>query len=234
MSTTLRSLHDWLLQAKPQGADHDPLSCPFCTSGHEGASVSTSDGGAVTGKTYTEEEFNAVLAKVSGLEAKVAELNTAAEASEADAKVAAATADLEVKVTDLQTQLDAVVLEAEAAKNSRQEILSWLDEQKLVAEQAAELDARKEERLAKVREVASFPDDYLEANADRFAAMSDESFAAVIEDWRTIASKGPAGTKGESIPANTAMIASRSDGKQADLLRDVMSMRFQGVDPRRV
>lgn len=186
-------------------------------------------------KTYTEEQYTALLAKVSDLEAKVVDLSTAAEASQMDAKIAAARAEVETKVTDLQSQLDAAVLEAEAAKNSRDAVVQWLEGEATAAQAAAELAARMDDRIAKVKEVASFPDAYVEANAERWAGMPEELFVASLEDWKTIAPKGSESTSKNGIPAVTAMTAARTDtNKGTDVLTEVLDLRFHGIDARRV
>lgn len=184
----------------------------------------------------TQEEFDALLAQVEELKGKVAELSTASVESQIDAKVAAATAELESKVTDLQTQLDASVLEAQAAKDEKESTLAFLAGVEAEATAAAELAQRKETRITQVKEVASFPDEYLEANADRFAAMSDEAFAAALEDWKTVAPKKSetANGKKEEVPSVTAMTASRTTTETVNPLREVMDLRFQGVDVRTV
>ncbi len=182
-------------------------------------------------KTYTEDEHNVVLVQVADLTAKVAELTQATTESEIDSKIAAAKADLEAQVTDLHSQLDAAVLAAQAAKDDRDNTVSYLEGEAAAVEAAAAIAARKDERLTKVKEVASFPDEYLEANADRFAAMSDEEFEKALEDWKVIAPKK--GEKKEVIPSHTAMTAARSSDTSS-LMSEVMNLRFDGIDVRNV
>lgn len=183
-------------------------------------------------KTYTQEEQDALLAQVADLTAKVAEMTDATTASLIETKVAEVTAAMDAAIAEVQAKLDTAVLEAETAKTAHDEIVAFLDA--AVADTAAkvEMEARKEERLAKVREVASFPEEYLTENADRFAAMSDEAFTAAVEDWAAIApQKSASGTK-EELPKKTAMSASRAEG--ANPLTEIMGLRFSGVDTRTV
>lgn len=182
-------------------------------------------------KTYTEDEYNALVAKVTDLEAKVSELTAATETSATDAAVAAAKVELEAQIADLQSKLDTATLEAEAAKKSHDDLVEYFEGEAAAIQAAAELEARKSERVAAVKEAASFPDEYLEANADRFAAMSDEQFEAALEDWKAIA---PKGTAKDDIPSTTAMTASRSNDSTPNVLSEVMGFRFQGVDTRTV
>lgn len=184
-------------------------------------------------KTYTEEEHKALLDTVADLTAKVAELTTASTASETDAKIAAAKAELEAQIAELQTKLDAATLEAQAAKEDRDSTVSYLESEAAAAEAAAAITARKDERIAKVKEAASFPDEYLEENADRFAAMSDEEFEKALADWAVIAPK-KAGSTDTKIPATTAMTASATTTGTESVLSEVMDLRFKGVDVRTI
>lgn len=236
MSKPLNDLHDLLLELKPEGSSHDEATCDFCLGVvNEVASASTdSSGGSVSEKTYTEAEFNALAGEVADLKGKLVELSAAAEASNVDARIAAAKAEVEAQVADLQSKLDAAVLEAEAVKTEKEAIVAFLEGEKTAAEEAAALLARKDERLAKVKEAASFPETYLAENADRFAAMSDEAFEAALEDWKAAGvKKAEAASGAGEIPDATAMTASRStDGSNP--LAEVLGLRFQGVDTRTV
>lgn len=185
-------------------------------------------------KTYTEAEYNQLAGTVSSLEAQIAELTKAAEAEAIDARIADAKAELEAQVAELQSKLDTAVLEAEAARSELDSVVSFLAAEQSAAEEAAAAEARKEERIAKVKEVASFPDEYLEANADRFAAMSEEAFEVALEDWKAIAPKSEK-TEEELLPA-TAMTAARTSTTNSDksLLREVMGLRGAGIDVRTI
>lgn len=193
-------------------------------------------------KSYTEDELRgavqaAVNLAVSEMRTELDSLKSEAHAAETaaavDARIAEAVAPLEAKVVELQTQLDAAVLEA-AAEKARADAF---EAEKVAAAEAATLEARKDERLAKVKEVANFPEEYLTANADRFVAMSDEDFEARIEDYRQIAAKA---TGTEGLPAKTALTATldggsgggAGGGKPTSAVRDLFAMRRAGVDPR--
>jgi DNA repair exonuclease SbcCD ATPase subunit len=239
MSSVLKDLHDALLEERPEGVEHDALSCPLCGDvPTETASAETTDtGGNVSDeKTYTESEYNRLAEKVSSLETQIAELSEAAEAEAIDARIAEAKADLETQVADLQSKLDIAVIEAEASRTELNDVLAFLASEEAAAEEAAALEARRDERIAKVKEVASFPDDYVEANADRFVAMSDEAFEAALEDWKTIVPKAEKSDQDE-LPAVTAMVASRSttnSNPDRGLLREVLNLREHGVDVRSI
>ena len=234
MSTDARSLHDQLLALKPAEASHDESACKWCSGTDvEIASQNPAGGLVADPKTYTEDEFNAVAGQVSALEAKVAELSSAVEADEVAAKIAEARAEVEAQVAELQTALDAKTLEAETAKAAHDEIVNFLDKAKTDAEEAAEFEALKTDRTAAVKEAAPLlPDEYISENAERFAKMDEEAFTASLEGFKAIAAKAPA-TKTE-IPATTAMTAARSNDGESNPLRDVLSLRAQGVDTRTI
>lgn len=233
MSTTLKTLHDRLLEERPDDATHVASDCPFCVDAAEIASANLTGGSVADTKTYTEEEHAALLAQVADLTAKIAELTTATATSQTDAAVAAAKAELEAQISDLQAKLDTAVLEAQAAKEDRDATVSYLEGEAAAVEAAAAIAARKDERMAKVKEVASFPDEYLTENADRFAAMSDEEFEKALEDWKVIAPK-KAGSTDDKIPAKTAMTAASTSTNTPSPLSEVMDLRFSGVDVRSV
>lgn len=223
----LQALHDMLIAKMPEGASHEADDCPVCR-----GELSDIEGGSVN--TYTEEEVLGLQTQITDLEAKVKEHAESNREAEMLAKIEEAKTESETKISELQSQLDTAVLEAEAAKQERENLLAWLEEQKVTAEEAATLVARRDERIAKVREVASFPDEHIEKNADRWARLSDEDFEAALEDWRTVSAK-----KSEGLPTASALTASREGGNSNDngetsVMRDVMRMRFIGVDPRKL
>jgi hypothetical protein len=214
----LRSLHDRLLAERPEGAEHDEDACVFCGSNDD-------DLGGGWMATFTDEELQAavdaaVADATSPLKDRIAELETTAQQGEWEQ----AKADLEARVTELEAKLDAAVLEATQAKEERDQLQADWDAEKASVEEAKTVAARRDERLQKVREVASFPDAYLEQNADRFAAMSDDDFNARLEEWTAISKPAASG----GIPKTTALTASLQDDSSAlDLLRE-----FQTSDPR--
>jgi DNA polymerase III delta prime subunit len=184
-------------------------------------------------KTYTEDELRAAVeAAVGDLRGQIDSLRASQEASEIEARIATAvgeaTEPLSAQVTELQTKLDASVIEAQNEKARA----DGLEAEKVAAAEAATLAARKDERVAKVAEVANFPKEYLDANAERFAAMSDEDFEARLDEYRQIAVKGT-GTDG--LPAKTALKATTDSGagpKPDSAVRDLFAMRRAGIDPR--
>lgn len=235
MSTALKTIHDQLMELQPEGASH-PADCLICV-GEVASDPTSTDGGSVSDKTYTEAEYNSLAAQVADLEGKLTELSAAAEASKVDEQVAAVKAEMETQVADLRSKLDAAVLEAEAAKKNHEELVALLVKAESEAVEAAEQAARKESRLAQVKEVASFPESYLEENADRFAAMSDETFEVALEGFKAqqeaLAAAGA--SKSDDIPVATAMTAARTTtDKGSNPLSEVLGLRFAGIDPRTI
>lgn len=223
----LQALHDMFMAKMPEGASHEADDCPVCK-----GELADDKGGSVT--TYTEEEVQELRTQISGLEAQVREYADSNRESEFQTKIDEAKTELETKVAELQSQLDTTVLEAETAKTERENLLAWLEEQRISAEEAAAIAARRDERISKVREVASFPDEHVEKNADRWAQLSDEDFEAALEDWRAVSAK-----KSEGLPTASALTASRegdnsNNNESSSVMRDVMRMRFVGVDPRKL
>jgi hypothetical protein len=234
MTNTLKDLHDEMLARKPMDASHDAARCMHCNG--ETASATASNGGTAVAdaKTYTEDEHAAVLAQVEALRTQVADLTKAAGASELDAKLAEVKAENDAKVADLQASLDTAILEASTAKTELQETVAYLEAENAAKVEAEAAAARKDERVSKVKEVASFPDEYLEANADRFAAMSEETFEAALADWAVVSKPGKS-TK-DALPAATAMTASasRSNSNDDNVLAEVLGLRGAGVDVRTI
>jgi DNA repair exonuclease SbcCD ATPase subunit len=217
----LRAMHDRLLVEQPEGAVHDEDACPLC-----GSEDDDTEGGWMA--TFSEEELQAAIeeaidAATGPLKNRIAELEASQQQSEADS----ALTDLKAKIAELESQLDAAVLEASQAKEEKDNLQKAWDDEKAEADAATELAARRDERLQKVREVASFPDDYLEKNADRFAAMSDEDFTARLEEWQTLASKQNGGP-----PRRTALTAARQEDDGTSNLALLKEFRRTMTDPR--
>jgi hypothetical protein len=224
--------HDKMLAEKPEGVEHDTDNCQFC---------SASEGGDMS-KTYTEDEVRAAVEEA--LAPVQAELDTirASEAEEAVAtKVAEAVAAKDAEISELHGTIDTLTLRAEKAEADYDAVIAWLDSEKTAAEEAAALAARKEERLAAVKEVASFAEDYIEANADRWVALDDTAFASLLDDWKAVAeasksvAKADEDAEGDDLadaPVATAMKASRDNegGDKWSDFREVFRMPLMGTD----
>lgn len=233
--------HDELLSKIPDGVAHDTANCPICNLEGEpsGANENDDPEGGDMSKTYTEDEFNAaVAAAIEPLQSELDTIKASKTEQEIEARIAEAVATVEAEKAELQKSLDSALVEASESKAALTDLTAFLEAEVQAAEQAAAYDARKTERLAQVKEVASFTDEHLEANADRWTNMSDEDFAAQIADWKEVANAAskPAGetVTEKKIPAVTAMVASRSEqgtDKFASA-RQIMRAGLTGNDPR--
>lgn len=200
-------------------------------------SDSEGDGGEEV-NTYTQEEFDAALeAALSPVKAELEALRADADASAVETQITEIREQAQAEVEELQKKLDNAVLAEQAAKDERDAIVAWLESEAQAAAEAAALAERREERVGRVKEVASFPEDHLAANADRWAAMSDEDFDALLADYEA-AAKASLNGKGEELedegsdsvdaPAATAMKASRDESRERTLGASLGMLR--GVD----
>lgn len=243
MATTIalrsaKEVHDALLAEKPEDADHDITQCALCAMTDADPDETGDTGGTMT---YTEEELRAacdaaVTTATAPLAAKVQELEDERASSASQQERDEALAAFEAEKSELQARLDEAVLQAQTEKERADGIVSWLEEEGEKAEQAALVAARKDERLTAVREAANFPDEYLESNAERWAAMSDEDFEARLGEYRVIAGKSSdTGKGGDTLPTHTALHASR-EGRETtaktSAVKELFALRRDGVDVR--
>lgn len=241
----LQEVHDRLVTVQPEGASC-PEDCPFCS----GEYASLVEGGNnVSEKTFSEEETEALVAAAvakatadlqSELDAfkageESAQMNAQIEAIKADmqAQIEAAKVEAETQINDLTIKLDAAVVAGEVAKRERDEIAGWLQAEadKVVAE--AEKATLRSDRIAKVAEVITFPEDYVNERADKWASLDAEQFEALLADYKVLDSKTTA--RPESPPRVTAMHASRESSEQTTVgsaLADIIRGRAYGVNPR--
>jgi hypothetical protein len=225
IDVTRTQLHDQLLASKPDGVNHE--TCELC------APEDPSKGGPTKVTTYTEDDMQAAVeTATAALTARVVELQSAAQESEIDARIASVKEEAAAEVEELRAQLDDMVLAKAAAEDALASFQAALEELATAEAHEAEIASRRESRIAQVKEHASFPEAYVEQNADRFAAMSDEDFEARLSEWASLSHK----TAGDGIP-KTALTASREPGADTTnkgLLREVMrdSLYGKSVDPR--
>lgn len=240
MNEALIVEHDRLMAQMPEGAEHGPDDCAICRD-REPVSATHAEGATVADdKTRTEAEYAALEAQVEELTAKVAELTAAAGDAEVEARIAAAKQDLESQISELQAKLDTAAVEAETAKQALADTVAYLEAEEAAIEQAAALEARKADRIARVKEIASFSEDHLEANAARWAAMDDETFEATLADWKAVAAKVTAAKDEDDkddVPATTALTASaerKAVDSKSSPLREVLGLRSAGHDIRTI
>ncbi len=232
----ISALHDSFLAVMPEGAAHDAVTCPLCQL----------EGGQLL-NTYSEEEVAAKIAAAvssatADLATKVADLEGAAASSEVETKVAEAKAESEAKVAELQSALEAKEIEAQAEKERADKLESDI----AAAAEKVTQDARRDARVAEAKEAGGFGEEFLTANADRFAAMSDEDFAASVAGWAearsaalAAAAVDPSKLDQSKVPATTALTATQDDVSRTkatgpDLIRELAAFQATGTDVRRV
>lgn len=167
-----RVIHDWLLEHKPEAANHDESQCSFCNK--EIASEQEEDVTAET-KIFTQEQHEQLLA--SAVEKA---------ATEASAKV-------DGEILRLNEQLE----EAQAALSTRETEIEGLKAQIAEREEAERLAEVASERTKLVRAVANFTDEQIAERTERWAKMSDEEFDGYLDDLRAVA-KAP--TEEKEVP----------------------------------
>lgn len=234
MSTNneLRAFHDRLLEVMPSGAEHKEGDCPICSV--TAAETIRTQGGVMP--EFSQADIDAAVAAATGpLQQRLAELEAQAQESEVGKAVAQAVGEKDTLITDLQTQLDTATAARTAAETKLAETEKYWVDAIAAHEEAVAVAARKETRIGQAAELGVFNDEYIAANADRFAAMSDEDFAARIEEWKLIAASAKPG-EGKTPPATTAMVASRSDNAGSNTaaarLGRLAELRARNVDLR--
>lgn len=222
----LEKAHDKILEKL--GSAHDKEGCPICNGSlleHKGGSVE-----------YTDDQIKAqiaeaVAAAVKPLQEALAEVDEAKVAAETEAQIAAVRSEAEAKLAEVQTQLDAALVTAEQHKTNHENIVAYLaaEEERIAEEEAAE--ARKTERIEKIK--AALPllkDEFVDANASRWAAGSDEEFDILVETLKEAAESAKTVAPTGKAPAKTALeLASKDTGNESATAR-VYAARDRGFD----
>lgn len=209
---------------------HDEATCPLCALGAD-ATHDTNSGGSMP-ESFTQADLEAaVAAATSDLQKRLEELGAQVRDTEVGQAVAEAVAAKETEVSELQNKLDAAEAARTAAENKLSETEKYWTDAITSAEEAAQVAARREERVAEAKKAGVLSDAYVDENAERFAAMSGEDFKARMDEWRAIAAS--AGTKTGEIPAKTALNAARATEDQpTSALSYIADLRRDRVDPK--
>lgn len=212
-NTELRALHDRLLEQMPDGAEHNKSDCSLCA---VTAAETNCIQGGVMPEQFTQSDLDAAVAAATNpLQQRLAELEAQAQDTEVGRAVTAAVAEKDTQISDLQGQLDTATAARTAAEHKLTETEQYWVDAIAAHEEALAVAARKEQRVSQAADIGVFNDEYIATNADRFAAMSDEDFAARIEEWKLIAAAAkPVGTP---PPAQTAFVASRTEQPATDV-----------------
>lgn len=219
MEELLKQIHEALKAA--QGDAHDAAVCALCN-----GSYVPPTGGNVT---KTDEDLAALAAQNAELLARVAEL----EADKANAAELAKITELEAQISELQNKVEVSEAATAAAKKEHEDLLAYLADEKAKADADAEAARLKEDRIAKVKEVASFDEATLDTRGDRWARMEEAEFASFLEDLKAGGAK-PTDDKKNEPPAGTELNLEREIAKAspADLARTVARLHGKGVPVR--
>lgn len=202
-------LHDDLLAAQPEGARHDSDICPFCV---EKAQATTSDpsrsGGPDVSKSSnrnTEGGDNPTMSDISqaaheallkkAVEDAVAEATKTTEKALETKSTAADTAEARVK--ELETELASVKSDnerlnkdldaAQVKLTSATEEVATLKKEATEAAEAAQLAEVAAKRVDQVKNLKLFPEEYVTTErASKWAALSEDDFAAQVEEWKQL------------------------------------------------
>lgn len=174
MGVTGRTLHDALLEIKPEDVVHDEF-CPFCTeaaSEHEEEDVTDQ-------AIFNEEQHEQLLA--SAVEKALEE----------------ASALTDKEILRLNTQLE----EAEKALAEKDTEVSDLQSKITDREESDRLEALASERVEMVQAVANFSDEQIDARKASWAKMNDEVFEDYLGDIKTaLAAAADEKPEGEEAP----------------------------------
>jgi len=235
----LKDFHDLLMNNKPENAEHVAEDCPFC---NETANSNTYNNNSIGGgdmKTYTEDEFTAAVTEA------VAPLQAAAESKVADLqaeidelRTSHARSEVEGQIAEVQAELDRAEIRVAEAERAYADLVAYLEAEIAAAEQAALVEARRAARRDAVKDAAPFADDYIDANLDRWLAMEDEAFEAVLEDWKAVSAasrKDVEEVAAEAVEAPEVLETAMSNIRNEDhnnLAAEVLSARNRGLDVR--
>lgn len=238
MDQGLVALHARLLAEKPEGVEHDEATCPLCAletdPTHE---TNDAPGGEVVSDSFTQEQVDELIAKAvtdatAPLQAQLDDLGKAVQETEVGKAVAAATEPLEAQIEELQKKVDDAEVAKTAAETAKAELEAFWTTAITESEEAAARETRKGERVEAAKAAGVLTEDYITEQADRLADMSDEEFAARIDEWKVIAEQAKTTSK---IPGDTTFTASREtasnhEGSALGVLRDMRKNRKS--DPR--
>lgn len=225
----LQQLHDDLLSIKPEAIsdedfaallDEHKENCPFCNENLM-ANKDPEERGDME-KEFTQAELDdAVAAAVAPIQTELEAVKATIAETEVDSRVAEAKAEAETKVAELQEALEAAELRAGNAETELANTLAFLEGEKEAAELAELASAIREDRKAKIEEVANFTPEFIEANLDRWCAEDDDSFTARLEEWA--ASSVAKTPEAESASLNTSIKNVRPVETETSIKSDIAS-----------
>jgi len=199
---SVQAAHDALLALKPESAANH--SCPLCTADNT-VSSAKEEASVADANVYTEAQHFALVE--SAVERETSSLTSEKAALEGQvATLESEKAALADELTGAQTRID--VLEAEkanaeaAAEAARTELADF----KAELARKAEVAAKKDERVSRVKAANGNLDDtfFTPERVTRWAEMADESFEALVADMtEAAAAVKPAEVSGASETTDT-------------------------------
>jgi len=189
-------MHDALLKAMPEGAEHDKSLCPFCLSSNESAnsvippadedkassggteedSISnTEPKGGTPHNMDTSNTDNMLERALSDVAAKAQEVLTLKESLE---QAGSETARLTQEVAQLTTERDSVQGELDAAKLENKTLsdeLAAIKRRELVAKRAQEVAA-----------LGVFPADYVTERAEKWGELDEAAWLDRVSEWTSL------------------------------------------------
>jgi molybdopterin-guanine dinucleotide biosynthesis protein A len=230
----LKEQHDKLLAEKPEDVEHDTANCVICTPNAITTNTTNPEGGDM--KTYTEDEFTAAVqeavaalqaandTKVADLQTKVDELTSKSEQDEFESQIA-----------DMQAKLDLAEAATAVAEKEASDIVAFLEDLGAKAVEAARIEDLKAARRIAIAEVTAFSDEQIDAKIDRWVAMDEETFDAILEDFKAVAAKVPSETEtvSEETATETAMENVRDqEHAVTSPMAGILDARSRGLDVR--
>lgn len=134
-------------------------------------------------RTFTEAQHSALL--IDAVSRETAQLTSKTEELESKtATLESEKAALEASITELQSQVDVVEAEKAAAEQARDAVQAEFDAYKTAETEKAEAEARRTERLDRIKAAnGALTDDYFtEARVQRWASMTEETFTELVAD----------------------------------------------------
>ena len=171
-----RAAHDALLALRPDGVVHEP--CDLCSDTVQDTKEVAQVAGDAT-RTYTEAEHLALMADAVTRET---------------AALTEAKGELEGQTSELSARVDVLEAEKAAAESARDQVQADFDAFKAEVERAREIETAKQDRLDRVKAAnEQLPDSYFtDERIQRWAEMTEEAFALLIDDLSAAAVAGPA------------------------------------------
>jgi len=157
-------------------------------------------------RTFTEAQHFALLTDAVARE--TASLSTVKD--ELESKISAADSEkaaLTATVSELQTRIDVLDAEKAAAEQGRDAAIAEFQSHKDAEAEKAAVQARKDERLVAIKAAdGQLTEEYFtDARAQRWAEMSEESFAALVSDLTEAASARPVNKAAETAATTEAV-----------------------------